>query len=361
MFQMVTKNPIEGSLEKYSKKYSAPRFNPTKDRESNGEEKRQQLPTIPGNWDTVKNPQSGRGVNTYSYFKTKDCMSSGQKAIRRCLVRESQQWFLELVLTGPQQEVSVFNKLEEITFEDIGIANPLAILQVRRNKVLGDHLRIMTTISKLAQSEKSRINRITLYTFIDERGSKQEPEEIMQMLELYIINKDRIQALKYLTKLYFCKGKILSGKFKLPHEGPWKIFYKIILGETPPPIKNSARNYMDVLYKIHHTDHWWGSDKKKGFLIVLQILHLYMLDMLENVMKFNVASMKKDIDENYLETLEEIYEGNKLVGVPDYALVTSTSKGKYTKQHFYEEGSRITNANEKFSAYEDEYLELLED
>jgi replication-associated recombination protein RarA len=58
-------------------------------------------------------------------------LSALQKCIRRGLEREAMQFAVELLHTGKSFHAAVCTRLEVISHEDVGLADPLAVLFVR--------------------------------------------------------------------------------------------------------------------------------------------------------------------------------------------------------------------------------------
>jgi replication-associated recombination protein RarA len=59
------------------------------------------------------------------------CLSAMQKAIRRGLEREAMEFAVGLIHSGKSFTSMVCNRLEVISHEDIGLADPFAVLFVR--------------------------------------------------------------------------------------------------------------------------------------------------------------------------------------------------------------------------------------
>src|SRR3972149_3112598 len=125
---------------------------------------RDNLPVIIKDWNPIENKEKfnsgGMAMKTYNYFDPADVSSAYQKAVRRGFNSDAIQWALELFWTNRNRRTNIWNRSLVISVEDIGPANPLAILQVL---YLYEHYpedpnAIATVSLILAQSKKSRVN-----------------------------------------------------------------------------------------------------------------------------------------------------------------------------------------------------------
>src|SRR3990170_5481669 len=101
--------------------------------------------------------KDGIYVPTYSGFQPAEATSAMQKAIRRRWYSDAYQWGLELYRTGKQLRTIAWNRLIIISFEDVGIADPYACLDVYelyQNKTESNFIK---AIYRLCLAKKSRI------------------------------------------------------------------------------------------------------------------------------------------------------------------------------------------------------------
>jgi replication-associated recombination protein RarA len=107
------------------------------------------------------------GPKTRSGLDAFVCLSALQKCIRRGLEREAMQFAVELIHSGKSMASAVCNRLEVISHEDVGLADPFAVLftrtateQARQWFDAGKHgaarLAIGNAIRLMARAAKSR-------------------------------------------------------------------------------------------------------------------------------------------------------------------------------------------------------------
>ena len=131
------------------------------------EVKRDDLPII--NVDFIENTKSPAYsvVPTYSGFQSDEVKSAMQKAIRRGFLYDACQWALEMFRTGPTLRSNVWNRLIIIAVEDIGPADPLAMIKIYHLMKGGKEnpLSLVTAVSILCKAKKSRINDNAVYFY----------------------------------------------------------------------------------------------------------------------------------------------------------------------------------------------------
>lgn len=180
--------------------------------------KRDELPTFPEKFEEF----SGTMQPTYSGFSPDECVSALQKAIRRGWFRDSFQNGLELYRSGPLLRTNVWNRLIIIGFEDIGLADPFAIVDIyhlfKKRNTSEEELSLLTAIFRACQAKKSRINDNSVYMYPQDgifKTSKKEEETKVQRLVLASENRKKVEEYKD-----FGCSDCLRCKYKMYHLRP---------------------------------------------------------------------------------------------------------------------------------------------
>jgi hypothetical protein len=111
-------------------------------------QERNELPTIPNEWNTIINPQTAcRSAMTYSYFHYDQVISAFIISVRRGLWPESAQWALEACRAGPKCKIDFFRQLFLLCSKDIGPANPSLIVLI--DKLIDADSPVLDTITEI--------------------------------------------------------------------------------------------------------------------------------------------------------------------------------------------------------------------
>lgn len=291
---------------------------------------RSPLPNMPDGWST-ENVKGSMHAYSYSYFRTDEVISSFQKAIRRGYKEEAIQWALEAYWTGSWNQSNIWNRVLVVSVEDVGLANPQAIIKAYQLRKENRPLSLVTAVSLLAESPKSRVNDWAC-CFLNKCKIDLKAEQAK--------DKDP-EVLYYISSLVHSEEKI-TGKYKCAQYYIWEAF-RTVMSNSP---------YYQTLEELGLSSNWRWQDKT--FLIYIHLAHLWINDCLPTKIE--------NIEEN--KSLEYLIEGYRkregLVGVPDYALDKHTGKGRNMDRgmkHFIEEGSKINNEDKDYKELSDWYLE----
>lgn len=322
---------------------------------------RSKLPKVDENFEEY----SGMYKPSYSGFPPPVCVSALQKAIRRGFMLDAFQWGLELFRTGPHLRSNVWNRLLIIAIEDIGIADPMAIIDVyslyqlrefkfdptNSKKMKTEGLLLLKAIYRLVIAKKSRIADHMVYRIGINFKFKGTIETWSQSFYKSLTNKNMDNCIYYATAICRHEENVkIDGKGRAtnPQQIIWTQLAKI-LGDNL---------YLKILNEICNLDNlkWKGSCK----MFHMHLICMICLSLIDTIKLKNLEELKSET----VRKLESYYDLHNdrlnLVGAPDYALDKHTAEGKKLKRgfaYFFEVSSIINNEHEDYKKLSEMYRE----
>ena len=328
-------------------------------RDFDNEVKRDELPKFPENFVEFK----GSYLPTYCGFQPDQCTSGLQKAIRRGFYRDAFQMGLELYRSGPILRTVGFNRLIIIAFEDVGLGDLFAIIDIYnlfkyRDKE-EEELAFITGIYRLCGAMKSRINDNSVYLY---------PKSSVFDGTIETWENDLIDALKQKNggHAHYYRQAIAShsGKVKIDGKGRetnsqaliWNAFKKLF----PDNI------YLKTVEEIAMLpNHKW---KPAAQMYQTHCINMICLDIvpINDVMKEYTAlfTTTKVVKPELQIYLDEHKERKNIKGMTDYAIDKHTRKGNTLGRsfvYFFEVGAMLHNENPKFAKISNRYFQEVKD
>ena len=330
------------------------------------EEDRQPLPTIPADWDTIKNPVVSMIGQTYSYFNRDEVSSALQKSIRRCQTDEAIQWTCELFWMGPNSKTNLWNRFLVMSVEDIGPANANAILSVYALRQQGeDNILAAVTVAKmLAESKKSRVNDWACHylptvahsadALVQQIGSL---ETILHCLIQALEQKDISSCLYYMTILFHTTVKVTKKRYRLGQYRHAQQYFWLALDQVHPDCK-----YIQICREIALGPNWRWQGKSK--LIHAHLIHLLCSDLDLNKVDMDDSLFKVEQSKVDQLKVEQYRQRQGLLGIPNYAIDKHTFRGKKLGRgfkHFLKHGAHIENADSYWEQVSAQYLQSIKE
>lgn len=302
---------------------------------------REELPTFPEKFEEF----SGTMQPTYSGFSPDECSSGLQKAIRRGWFRDAFQNGLELYRSGPLLRTNVWNRLIIISFEDVGLADPFAIVDVyhlfKKRGTSEEELSLLTAIFRLCQAKKSRINDNSVYMYPQNgifKGSVSTWEDdLIEALEKKVIGF----AHYYRQAIANCEEKIkINGKGRglNPQTLIWSAFQKVL----------PDSDYLKLIREISMLpNHKWKAGTQMYQTHCINLICLGIVPTNEELKNHKPVDLLKD----FQVYLDEHKERKNIKGICDYAIDKHTRKGRSKNRlfiHFFEEGAKLYNEDKRF-------------
>lgn len=298
-------------------------------------ELRDPLPVIPLDFDRQRQSNGYFNVKTYSYFKRDEASSSMQKAIRRGYVNEAIQWGLEQFWSGASKVVSnVWNRLLIISVEDVGPADPYAIVYVSQClKDKFNYLSLCRAIAYLALTQKTRVNdwAVNVYLTYYRGQNIVSTDSLTEALK----NKDASKCIGILTSLAL--------------QNDYKTFWgyiAVFVNDT----------YLSTLRAASKP--FTGKDKIEHILFEAQAAMLWCYNKWPTT-----DTLKPQVtipDDSQLSIIaNDIYQHKNLVGVMDDAKDKHTKSGNKLRRsmaHFVTRGSLLNNESEVWKLVSQYYL-----
>lgn len=315
---------------------------------------RDTFPVVAPDWDP-RNSAVGSPFGSKSYLGLpfSDSVSTVQKAVRRCLRKEAQQWAADLYFSGTKGlRTNTANRLRVMAVEDVAVADPMLVLIVDACIAAEKHaphcLWYVIAADMLARAKKTRVSDwMTGSTFHIQGKIMGEPSDLCKILDEGIREKNR-------EKMWWAADALFQ----------WKKLDVIKMFYTHPAFHGNE--YVRQLGEIGLSDNWYADGKHR--LILTQITLLWCENQMPNQLPASVGTepvlweeiKRRGVDiKECLETIDAVLRRDytKLLGIPDYAYDKHTSKGKKMGRglaHFIYESSLLDNESEfwaKLSKY----------
>lgn len=329
--------------------------------------------------------------SSYSGHRYMAASSSLQKSIRRGRAEEGVYWALEMSLGDVKACITnTWNRLQIISVEDVGQADPLAPLFVlMMRSAFGSYPAkqyICMAAEYLARAPKSRINDWCIYTygkdFNDGKTSLQYP----------LLNNGEVAARSYLESaggmipdsLAECL-KVAQGEMKADERekliahcmtmvtacNRWKLrkggkvtkaprgkgksmsFQTSLTKDYEAPdvmsiltLCSKGTPYEAYVGAIKQASDGMGSRKSDEILFIMQILYMWTAHLEpptpQKLSEFHTYVSQQD-PARWTKYIEEVRSGSKSYGVPDYAHDSHAGSKTRDHNHFVNVGSVILN------------------
>lgn len=308
---------------------------------------REKLPDS-SKWDCTGQRASPHAAYTYLYCNYDEVSSALQKACRRGLAQEAQQWAIDMFLSGSESlRTNTWNRLKTIAVEDIGPADPYALLAIEylhsQAKNLGlQHQACFVAIAAdiLAKAKKTRVNDWMTGVYRGQKFADNLDSKLLSDLLYDAIDKNNLGQAWYVTEAMLAQNS----------KPVIRLFYKY------PRFSNPS--YVEVCSKIGLDNNWVKSGKHK--LLLLHILNLQISGLLAKV-STKVEDIVKYIARDFNHAIKMVNlvvtKDKILLGIPGYAVDMHTARGKNAGANlidFLEVGGKLENVDtdwEKISKY----------
>ncbi len=330
---------------------------------------RTDLPEFPEQFEE----HDGMYMSTYSGFSPDECTSALQKAIRRGWFRDAFQNGLELYRSGSKLRTNVFNRLIIISFEDVGIADPFAALDVyhlfKKRGTQEEELAMITAIFRLCQAKKCRINDNSVYMYQepgkDEKGIKWKFQGSIDTWQDSFLEALKNKEIGY---AHYYRQAIATSDEKVKIDGKGRDGAKLRpKGNAQALIWDSfdklmpQNEYLKIIKEIAMLpNHKW---KPGTQMYQTHCINLICLGIVPSNQQVEGHKAMEPLKELQLY-LDEHKQRTNMKGIADYALDKHTRKGKAKGRglmHFFAEGAKLHDEDPRFHKLSEEFYEDLED